>query len=142
MQTRTRIFPVLLALLLLGTTGTALAEIILTTDKPTYSVGEIVHITAYNAGPAEEQFLSYPYFVIFNQDSGECIIGCVGLPVITPFPVGETVSADWDTGFFPDVPGNYIVGVVVTNGPTISYVLTDAVAVEQNRWGSLKALFR
>jgi hypothetical protein len=61
----------LLVLLLLGTAVTALAEIILTTDKPIYAVGEIVYLTAYNAGPMAEEFLSYPYFVIFNQDTGE-----------------------------------------------------------------------
>jgi len=142
MQTSTRIPTVLLALLLLGTAGGALAEIILTTDKPIYAVGEIVHITAYNAGPNEEEFISYPYFVIFNQDTGECVTGCVGLPVVTPFPVGETVSTSWDTGFFPDVPGNYSVVVAATNGPSISYILTDAVSVELNNWGSLKAMYR
>ena len=142
MQTSIRIPTVLLALLLLGTASTALAEIILTTDKPVYAVGEIVHITAYNAGPNEEEFISYPNFVIFNEDTRECVTGCVGLPVLTPFPVGETVSMDWDTGFFPDVPGNYAVVVAATNGPTISYILTDAVSVELNSWGSLKALYR
>lgn len=142
MQTRTRIPAFLLALLLLGPVVTAHAEIILTTDKPIYSVGEIVHLTAYNAGPMAEEFLSSPYFLIFNHDTGECVTGCVGLPVVTPFPVGETVSMEWDTGFFPDVPGNYSVGVAATNGPTTSYILTDVVAVEANSWGSLKALYR
>ena len=142
MQSRIRIPTVLLVLLLLGTAGTALAEIILTTDKPIYSVGEIVHLTANNAGPTAEEFVSYPYFVIFNQDTGECVMGCVGLPVVTPFPVGETVSMDWDTGFFPDVPGNYSVFVAAINGPTTNYVLTDVINAEVNNWGTLKALYR
>jgi len=94
MQTRTRIFTLLLILLLLGATGTALAEITLTTDKPVYALGEIVHITAHNAGPTAEEFLSYPFFIIFNEDTNECVTGCAGLPVITPFAVGETVSMD------------------------------------------------
>ncbi len=142
MQARIRIPTVFLALLLLGTAGTALAEIILTTDKPIYEVGEIVHLTAHNTGPTAEEFVSYPYFFIFNQDTGECVMGCAGLPVVTPFLVGETVSTDWDTGFFPDVPGNYSVGVAVINWPTTSYVLIDLVAAEPNSWGTLKALFR
>jgi hypothetical protein len=69
-------------------------------------------------------------------------MGCAGLPVVTPFPVGKTASMDWDTGFFPDVPGNYSVGVAATNGPTTSYVLTDVVTAEVNSWGTLKALYR
>jgi hypothetical protein len=142
MQTRTRISTLLLVLLLLGATSTAFAEITLTTDKPIYTLGEIVHITTHNAGPTAEEFLSYPYFSIFNEDTNECIMGCAGLPVITPFAVGETVSTDWDTGFFPDVPGNYCVGVAVANGPTTSYVLTDGVSAEPNSWGTLKALYR
>ena len=93
----------------LGTVGPALAEITLTTDKAMYCVGEVVHITAHNAGPDEEQFNSAPFFLIYNADTNECLFGCLGLPVMTPFPVGETVSMEWDTGNSPDVPGNYTV---------------------------------
>jgi hypothetical protein len=89
-----------------------------------------------------EQFLSAPFFLIFNEDTQECVYGCVGLPVITPFAVGETVTMDYDTGLNPDIPGNYSVGLAVTNGPTTGYVLTDAVAVEAESWSGLKALFR
>lgn len=66
----------------------------------------------------------------------------MGLPVMTPFPVGETVSMEWDSGSIPDIPGNYSVGVAVPNGPTTSYVLTDVVTVEVNSWGTMKALYR
>ncbi len=142
MQTRTLIPALLLALLACSAAGTALAEIILITDKPEYSVGEIVHISAHNTGPDVEQFLSFPFFAIFNEDTNDCIFGCIGLPVITPFEVGETVSMEWDTGSIPDVPGHHTVSVAVTNGPTVGYILTDAVSVESYSWGTLKAVYR
>ena len=142
MKTKTLIPAILLALLACSTAGTALAEIILTTDQPEYSVGEIVHISAYNAGPDVEQFLSAPFFAIVNDDTNDCIFGCIGLPVITPFAVGETVSMDWDTGAIPDVPGHHTVTVAVTDGPTVGYILTDAVPVETHTWGTLKAVYR
>ena len=142
MQTRNCYLIVLLAALLSGTAGNAIAEIILTTDKPEYEVGEIVHIKAHNAGPMAETFVSDPYFSIWNQDTDKCVFGCVGLPVITPFPAGETVSMDWDTGSSPDDPGNYIVRVAVIDGPSVSYVLTVKVDADRNSWSSLKVLYR
>jgi hypothetical protein len=142
MQTRDYFLTVLLAALLSGTADSASAEIILTTDKPEYEVGEIVHITAHNAGPMAEDFVSDPHFIIWNQDTDKCVFGCVGLPVVTPFPVGETVSMDWDTGSSPDDPGNYIVRVAVIDGPSVSYVLTVKVDADRNSWSILKVLYR
>jgi hypothetical protein len=142
MQTRNYRLTVLLAALLSGMAGNASAEIILTTDKPEYEAGEIVHISAHNAGPEAEEFLSDPYFSIGNQDTDKCVFGCLGLPVITPFPVGETVSMDWDTGLSADAAGNYIVRVAVTDGPSVSYVLKVKVDAGRNSWSLLKALYR
>jgi hypothetical protein len=142
MSTRTRIPALLLALLWLTTAGASLADITLTTDQPIYDIGDIVHITAHNNGPNEEQFLSFPYFIIYNDDTEECVFGCVGLPVVTPFAVGETVTMDYDTGIVPDIAGNYTVGIVVTNGTTVSYVLNGPVAAEAKSWSDLKALYR
>ena len=142
MPTRTRIPALILALVIFGAAGTTLADITLTTDKSFYDIGEIVHITAHNNGPLEEMFLSYPYFLIFNDDTNECVYGCVGLPVVTTFAVGETVTMDYDTGVVPDIAGNYSIGLAVTNGPTISYVLNGPVATEAQSWGALKALYR
>ena len=142
MQTRNCFLTVLLAALLSGTAGSASAEIILTTDKAEYEVGEIVHLTAHNAGPMAEDFVSYPYFIIWNQDTDKCVFGCLGLPVVEPFPVGETVSMDWDTGSVPDDPGNYIVWLAVIDGPSVSYVLTVKVGADRNSWSLLKVLYR
>jgi hypothetical protein len=142
MPIRIRLLTILLAAFLSGVVGNASAEIILTTDKPEYEVGETVHLTALNAGPMAAEFVSAPYFSIWNQDSDKCVFGCLGLPVVTPFPVGETVSMDWDTGLSPDVPGNYIVGVAVTDGPSVSYVLTVRVDADRNSWSLLKRLYR
>jgi len=133
---------VLLAALLSGLAGNASAEIILTIDKPEYEAGEIVHISAHNAGPLAEQFVSDPHFSIWNQDTDKCVFGCVGLPIVTQFPVGETVSMDWDTGLSADVPGNYIVRVAVIDGPSVSYVLKVKVDVDRNSWSLLKVLYR
>lgn len=141
MTTRTRFFSLLL-LALSGIAATALADITLTTDKSLYDIGETVHITAHNNGPTEEMFISAPFFIIYNDDTDECVFGCVGLPVVTPFPVGETVTMDYDTGSAPDIAGNYIIGIAVNNGPTIGYVLNGPVAAETNSWGAVKALYR
>lgn len=132
----------LVALLILAIACTAFADITLTTDKSTYEVGEVVHITAHNNGPLVEEFVSFPFFQIWNLDIPECIYGCVGLPVITPFEVGETVTLDHNTGAMPDIPGNYGVGIAVLGGPTTEYVLTGGVAAEVSSWGSVKVLFR
>jgi hypothetical protein len=142
MKTGKDIFSLLIALILLTTTCPAFADITLTTDKATYEVGEIVHITAHNNGPLVEQFISYPFFQIFNEDTLECVFGCVGLPVITPFGVGETVTMDYDTGVAPDIPGNYGVGIAIINGPSTGYVLTGEVAAEAVSWGNVKVLYR
>ena len=142
MQIRNCYFTVLLAALFSGMAGNASAEIILTTDKPEYEAGEIVHVTAHNAGPGTEQFVSDPYYVIWNQDTDKCVSGCLGLPVVTAFPAGETVSMDWDTGLSDDDPGNYIVRVAVIDGPSVSYVLTVKVDAGRNSWSSLKVLYR
>lgn len=140
MPSRILFIALLLTLPTLGTT--ALADITLTLDQTDYVVGDIVHATAHNNGPNVEMFLSAPFFLIYNDDLPECVFGCVGLPVITPFEVGETVTMDWDTGFFPDIPGNYSVSLVVTGGTSVSYILNAPVATEAHSWGVLKALFR
>jgi hypothetical protein len=142
MQNRIRLVGILVILLSLSAMTPTLAEITITTDKPSYELGEIVHITAHNAGPTEEQFVSDPFFHIANVDVNECVFGCVGLPVVTPFPVGETVSLDWDTGTMTLLPGNYSAGVVATNGASINFILTEVVATEASSWGALKALYR
>ncbi len=131
----------LAALLLAGTTYPAFAEITLTSDKPVYVTGEIVHLTAHNAGPADEEFVSSPVFVIFNTDTDECVWGCAGLPVLTPFVAGETVTMDWDTGFVPDEPGNYAVGLAVSGSPTTTYTLIAGVGSIPTAWGTVKARY-
>jgi hypothetical protein len=132
----------LVVLMILAVACAAFADITLTTDKSTYEVGEIVHITAHNNGPLVEEFVSFPFFQIYNEDNQECVYGCVGLPVITPFGVGETVTMDYDTGAMPDIPGNYRVGIAVLGGPTTGYVLTGEVPAEASSWGSVKVLYR
>ena len=106
-------------------------------------VGDMVHITAYNAGPEDEQFNSYPFFQIYNADTFDCLFGCLGLPVMTDFPVGETVTMDRDTGDNSDPPGlNSVSMAVLFGGPTVSYLLTDAVQTVPESWGAVKVLYR
>ena len=136
-----RIRVLLAALPLLQASG-AFAEVIISTDKPAYEVGEIVRITAQNLGPEDEELVSFPYFVIGNQDSGQCIYGCLGLPVVDPFPAGATIQRDWDTGERPDEPGTYVVQVATLEGPSTTYVLNAAVPQQKDSWTALKARYR
>jgi hypothetical protein len=138
---RTRILLPLVALLL-AHSGGAIAEVIVTTDKPVYEVGEIVLITARNAGPEDESLVSSPAFAIWNLDTEKCVHGCVGLPVVTPFPVGATISMEWDTGLEPDAPGNYLVRVALTDGPSLTYVLASGVSNDLSSWATLKSRYR
>lgn len=136
------VFSCILTILALAAITTAQAEITVTTDKPSYEMGEIVQITAHNAGPEDEMFYSDPFFYIGNDDLNECVYGCVGLPVVTPFPAGETVAMGWDTGGMPFIPGNYSVAVVASNGAWASFVLTEIVGTEASSWSTVKALYR
>jgi hypothetical protein len=132
----------LLSALLLAHPGSAIAEVSVTTDKPVYEVGEIVRITAHNAGPGDEQLVSEPFFVIWNLDVEACVYGCLGLPVVTPFPAGQTISLEWDTGLHSDPPGNYAVSVATLDGPSTTYLLTGEVPNDQSSWTTLKARHR
>ena len=130
------------ALLMLFQASSAIAEVTVTTDKPTYEVGEVVHITAHNAGPEDEDLVSEPPFTIWNQDAEQCVFGCLGLPVVTRFPAGQTISMDWDTGLHAYAPGNYLVQVVVNGVAPAGFVLTVGVPEEQDSWTTLKARYR
>jgi hypothetical protein len=121
----------------------AIAEVTITTDKTSYEVGEMVHIEAHNHGPDAEWIVSTPWFTIWNADEETCVYGCLGLPDVTEFPAGETVSMDWDTGLYPpDQPGNHAVRINVLDGPAASFVLTGGVANEEQGWTALKAQYR
>lgn len=120
----------------------AIAEVTITTDKSSYEVGEIVLIEAHNHGPEDEWIVSTPWFTIWNADEETCVYGCLGLPEVTEFPAGETVSMDWDTGSSPDAPGNYSVRINVLDGPAANYGLTVGVSREQHGWTALKSRYR
>ncbi len=132
-----------LVIALLLTATVAVAAVTVVTDKDSYIVGETVHITIHNSGPEDVEFNSAPFIVIYNLDTNECPYGCTGLPVMTPFPAGSTVTDTWDTGVIPDVPGNYRVSVnTLDASATTDYFLTDGVSVETSSWGTVKALYR
>jgi hypothetical protein len=133
---------ILAAAWLLAFCAGARAEVVLTTDKEAYVVGEIVHVEARNTGPDDKILVSTPWMIIWNEDTMECVTGCVGLPDITPFPAGTTITAQWDTGLFPDDPGPYAVHIATDGGPTVHYLLSAAVPAEPDGWSALKARFR
>ncbi len=131
----------LVALLLAATV--AVAAVTVVTDKDSYIVGETVQITIHNSGPEDVEFNSAPFIVIYDLDTNECLYGCVGLPVMTPFPAGSTVTEAWDTGVGPDLPGNYRVSVNSLDASAATdYFLTGGVSVETSSWGAVKALYR
>jgi hypothetical protein len=142
MRIKATVIALTAVLFFVGPPGASVAEVILTTDKPDYTIGEVVHITAHNAGPEDETLLSFPFFAIWNEDTSQCVMGCVGLPDINPFPAGESITMDWDTGQVPDAPGRHIVGVAINDGPTASYVLTGSVPSDHESWTTLKGRYR
>jgi hypothetical protein len=144
MQTgiRTLVLLSLLSILILGATC-ALAEVTITTDKTAYLTGEIVQITIQNLGPLGADFNSAPFVSIYNADTAECIYGCIGLAVMTPFPAGTTVVLSHDTGEHSDPNGTYSVFVNMLGPPVFTqYTVTGEVGVEARSWGAIKASYR
>ena len=141
MQTANRT-ALLLSLLVLAASS-ALAEVVITTDKPAYLMGEIVQITVQNTGPLGTDFVSAPFVSIYNVDTNECLLGCVGLPVVTPFPAGATETYAWDTGWNPDPVGTYRVFANILGVTDFAqYTLTGEVDIQAVSWGAIKALYR
>lgn len=133
------VFP--LIALLLATWATVAVTVV--TDEDDYNVGETVRITIHNIGPEDVEFNSAPFIMITNLDTNDCVYGCTGLPVMTPFPAGTTVTESWDTGLHPDVPGIYRVRVnILDTSITADYVLDEGVGVANRSWGAVKALYR
>lgn len=141
MQTGIRTILLLSLLTLLA--ASALAEVTITTDKIAYLTGEIVQITIQNTGPFDTAFNSDPLIQLHNMDTSECLFGCVGLAVMTPFPAGSTEVINHDTGQYSDPVGNYRVYVNITGLPVFTdYAVTGEVGTEAMSWGTIKALYR
>lgn len=130
---------VLIALsLLTGVSATAGV----TTDKPEYIVGEIVHITYTNSG-GQPQTIGPDYaFRIVHVASGLEVmydtfwVGTLLLP-------GESISSPHDTGLLPDPTGEYVIWCKVGSWVYFgSYLLDDGIANENATLGDLKRLFR
>ncbi len=129
-------------ILLLCLSCVALAEVTMTTDKPSYVVGEVVEVTAHNSGPEDLFFDWYPLWSFWNVDTGECISWCDHLPLTEPFPNGGSIFINHDTGYDPDPPGTYRVELSMTDGPSVTYALTEAIPNEQSSWSTLKSRYR
>ena len=141
--------PMLRALLLpaLLWAPAAFGQLTVVTDQANYTVGDMVQVTIHNAGPSVATFVSYPAFAIWHVESGGCVFGCVGLPVVWDLPVGATEQGAHDTGYGPDLPGHYTVSLAGSSGDpgsilTTTYELTAPVAVDLSTWGAVKSLFR
>lgn len=125
----------------------AFGQLTVVTDQADYTVGDIVHVTIHNAGPGVATFVSYPAFAITHVESGDCVFGCVGLPVVWDLPVGGTELGEHDSGAGPDQPGHYTVWLAGTSGDpgsilSTTYELTAPVAADVSTWGAVKSLFR
>lgn len=147
MSHRTRIAAAAV-LLLLAALPTAAQNVTVETDQDVYHVGDLVEITVSNLGPADAQFLSAPYIAIIHLETDDCIYGCVGLPVITPFPAGAVHVESWDTGQFPDRPGTYRVSAAVAMAglgrdvTSAVYTLVDPTPNAALTWSGVKTLYR
>jgi len=149
MSHRIRTFAVASILLVAAALPSAAQNITIETDQSIYHVGDLVEITVSNFGPADAQFLSAPYIAITHLETGICIHGCVGLPVITPFPAGAVHVETWDTGLFPDQPGTYEVGAIVailepgrSEQTSAIYTLVDPTPGAAVTWSDVKTLYR
>ncbi|MBK7048412.1 MAG: hypothetical protein IPH48_18310 [bacterium] len=125
----------------------ALAQLTVVTDQATYNVGDVVSFTIHNAGPGVATFVSDPPFSIWHVESGDCVDGCMGLPVVWTLPVGGTISGQRDTGTGPDLAGHYEIALAGSSsdpGSILSaeYEVTAAVAASTETWGAVKGLFR
>jgi hypothetical protein len=121
----------------------AAAQMTVTTDQQTYEVGDIVEITIHNAGPDPVEFYSYPAHSILHVETESCISGCVGLPVIWSFEVGETMVDVRDTGLEPDLPGHYRIALHCPGSIETTYDLLPApIPTESVSWSRVKALYR
>ena len=125
----------------------AFGQLTVVTDQAGYTVGDLVHVTIHNAGPSVATFVSEPPLVIWHVESGDCVYGCVGLPVVWTVPVGGTVQGVHDTGYGPDLSGHYTVSLAGSSGDpgsilATTYELTAPVAVDASTWGAVKSLFR
>lgn len=129
-------------ILLLCLSGVASAEVTMTTDKPSYVVGEAIEVTVYNSGPEDLFFDWFPLWSFWNVDTGECISSCEHLPLNEPFPNGGEIVIGYDTGSNPDPPGNYRVELSMIDGPSVTYTLTAAIFNEQSSWSILKSQYR
>lgn len=149
MSHRIRMFAVVSILLATAALPAAAQNITIETDQSVYHVGDLVEITVSNLGPADAQFMSAPYIAIVHLETEDCIYGCVGLPVITPFPAGEIHVETWNTGLFPDQPGTYEVGAIVaiqepgrSERTSAVYTLVDPTPAAERTWGEVKSLYR
>lgn len=125
----------------------ARAQLTVVTDKTQYSIGEVVHITIHNAGPGEATFFSDPAYSIWHSESGDCVDGCSGLPVVWTLPAGGTINVDRNTGAEPDLVGHYEIGLAGSSPDPGSilgaeYVLLPPVSTTVAPWGTLKGWYR
>jgi len=135
-----------LPLAVVAAASPAVAQLTVVTDRAEYTVGETVAITIHNAGPSVAQFNSFPAYTLAHVESGACLYGCVGLPVIWDMQPGETLASSRATGNLPDPPGLYRIQLVGTSGDpgsvlTAEYLLSPAVGADASTWGQVKRLF-
>lgn len=144
------LFAILLVSMLIAALP-ASAQLTVVANQSDYYLGEIVHLTIHNTGPHVAVFLSVPVFAVMRVSDGECVFGCVGLPVLTQMSVGETWHLDFDTSACstpgPGLFGMYRVDLMGSSsdpGSVLSttFRLYDALDVQPLAWGTLKGTYR
>lgn len=127
--------------------ASAHAQLTVVTDRDDYTAGEVVLITIHNAGPGVATFASTPGWYIRHVESGECIDGCLGLPMLWDMPAGQTIDVAHDTSLAPDLIGHYEVVLTGMSGDpgsilVAAYELMVPVFDTADTWGGVKSLFR
>ena len=117
----------------------ARADVVVTVERATYYVGEIVHFAITNNGDETAVFFSIPPWCVVNLDPQVQYPPCVTLPGFSFLDPGLTVEGTWDTGVYPDPPGNY---AVVAGSAWGYYMLESPTPVTAASWSALKAAYR
>jgi hypothetical protein len=136
----------LLAISVVALAIPAVAQLVVSTEDDTYTVGDTIEITIHNGGPSEATFYSVPYYAIINVDSGVVVFGETGVPVIEIMPPGTTEAYTHDTTAYPDPAGTYVITLSAScDDPgsilETTYVLEGPVPAGSRTLSAVKALF-
>jgi len=118
------------------------------TGQAVYATGDPIQITITNPTTEPVELSSDPCYSIVHDATQTCVVGCLGLPVITTILPGESLVYEHGSYLLPDPVGFYTVTVHELDGgapadplPTTQYFLEDVIESESTTWGAVKALY-